>query len=900
MDRLPFDAQEEVFALLSINDRANCRLVSSSFKQMAEADLRQITHLKMLPLNDKPLVGWRKKLVRRCKILQPLYIRENFMSKPFVRGLVKCNDGRNGKSVDGSFFAFLEKFCPNLKVLEMKRMQVTHENMLHVASSVQFFICDHFDMPLNFQQLGPQGLIGPFAQLQGLTEKRRIPALDWPEHLLRRKSAHFVTKQLLKMHRPICKINLRFFDETTSFDEDDPLKKSDPLDENNPLDLETIEYLAWGKVKCLDVRNGVTLSPDYFTPSLAQSLLCLTINLLPLNETSLPNLTYLRMKVDHFAREEQLQSYEQRMPIAPNLRSFSYYGSFMHFPRAAKLFKYVLSLEKLEELHLEMFIPGDEQMETFVPPPNLKRLTFQLKSRTDSPLQLGNESHSLRYLDVSPMDNLQFDLPNLRQLLCPNVLLHSGPAKLISSLSKCHKLQLLELAFEDPKIDFLQALIDQICKLTRLDHLSLTETYSTLIRVGTIRFDQTNLPLLRRLSFDSGHKIVFRPSDKFQSLGIASQLDIHSERGMSLVFKSNKWDRYYKMKGKSFQVIFTEPMNHLTHIICKDAPLPTLISQEGNYVTRLKKFEIYFDGQVSADKNFDPHSCEAFFSSLQVDTFIFNANLQIDSCREWFNLFNCFKFVKRAQLQLQINEEPKVLQVLLPSSFQQVKFSSTCIIDFCGSSSDSLLSLDALDAGNFHLPNLQELCMATHFGPPHEDLPSNLSKSPHLRCISLQFNYGNMPKASFIQALVDSASQLNQLHSFKMSYCSSLWMKAEDTRVIIKQKDISSVTNFYWNLPVLTTFTSENTFDELIIGKNSMKFQHEQNECTFHFENVTLQWPALKDELYKLTRVKVIRINLKESSTQESLLWPSKSSSEKLEQYLTEDNLTKALCDLHL
>ena len=555
MDRLSLDAQQKVFAFLSINDRANCRLVSSSFKQMAEASLAQVTHLNMSALLLNPYKQGR--VVGMDVEMALSYVGQELLSRTFVRGLV------NQFELD-EFFSFLGKLCPSLQVVLLLQMELSYENALQIASSVTFFSCDRFIPPPNYKKA--TSLFAPFPLLQGFRETTS------KYH----KSSNFLSAKLLQLKRPICKVRL------------------------NQKHFGARQLLARSEVRCLEIVDGSGLA-DLIPPNLAHSLVDLSLvttdaplALAP-SDTNIcfPNLKYLKIRVSN-CNPFSLLGPEKRFLSAPNLKSFSFEAA-VSAELVLQLFQYIRSLEELQALELKLIIESTDgqEMSNFPLLPKLQRMSlglFNRESPIDCPLQILNSLHSVRYLYLYPLNSryelhsLEFNLPQLEVFVCPTLDMKPSEEGFLQSLGKCSKLKTLKLGiYVRGGVNILQYFIDFLPQLPHLDNLELINY--TRSRFSEVHFKQEKFPLLRRLFLSSHQKITFWPTDSFDSAEMGEGGLVH------LVLRHKVWDRKYRIQGGSVEMVCTQQMNQLTKFVCEIEPTPEFLLSQSHYFTRNEFFK---------------------------------------------------------------------------------------------------------------------------------------------------------------------------------------------------------------------------------------------------------------------------------------------------------------------
>ena len=130
MYQLPLEVLEKILSFCSVNDRAKCRLVSRVFKKAAEISLSSVTHLNI----QRGPVGWLKWPKRVENESPKSYCDEIFLHKPLVDVWVKYD-------VPKELFFFLGQYCPNLQVVSATSFELEYEQLVPIASTLQFFHC---------------------------------------------------------------------------------------------------------------------------------------------------------------------------------------------------------------------------------------------------------------------------------------------------------------------------------------------------------------------------------------------------------------------------------------------------------------------------------------------------------------------------------------------------------------------------------------------------------------------------------------------------------------------------------------------------------------------------------------------------------------------------------------
>lgn len=822
MNELPLDVHLEILAYLSINERARCRLVSKPLKNSSEFSLRSITHLSVSQMcydEHREIINDSVKTAEEEMIGS--YVRDNFLSRPFVRG--RTNYFWQSDEVDPSFFPFIGKFCPYLKVLRMKGMVISRENLLHISKSIQYFTCYRFVLPTNFERKDiSSSFLAPLPLLKGFDEGN-----DWCDG--RKECAtNCLARRLLQLNRPIAKIYMT---------------KVKPI--LRLLDRES-------GVRCLDIRRKKD-APSFYSVSkpLAQSIEDLTVNFVPNNEFckfALPKLRYLKV-INKFDWPPPIE-FEGKMISASNLKGFSFHGNIT-YGSLLKLLQYFHSLEHLQEIELKATIQsndyhpvdGEKKDIEFYFPPNLKKLTIArpsswLRMSYGSRVKLaGCVPESLEYLKINELTIPEFNLSNHEfnlnlKLICGKITREVDSSKLIKYLSKCIKLEILELRFTFcPEVEILQSLVDMLLSLPNLDHLKLVGDYRAESLSGTIHFRHYKLPSLRRLLLTLPHHIVFYPADVFYSIHFGH------EPTKSLAFENKTWGMYCQINGKSSEPLFPHKMTRLTELDFRADTLPEYLVSQSSFISQIEKLEIHSE-YIEKKEPIDLKNYERLFSHLNhLKTFCFVGTLNITLFTKLCECLDSVDTLTQVNLDLDLEKKGRgtLLKFSLPRRLRVLKLRSDATFFLSNVSSDSLVSLDISDVkGVFNFPALEEFHIETRNNPPHQSLLTGLAKSPELRSLHFEFDNDTAPLASFVQSLVRTASHLNHLQSLKIVDAGE--SKKQRHFVNINHEDICSVKKFTWNLPMKVIFHPGKKFDSLNVEDNFLCFEHKASECEYKFE----------------------------------------------------------------
>ena len=157
MEQLPIEVLNTIFSFCSVNDRAECRLVSRALKKAAEISLRSVTHLNTEPTGRSE---WPDRVENG---IPSSYCDEIFLHKPLVDVRVKYTDCKE-------LFFFLSQYCPNLQVVSSFSLE--YEQLVPIASTLQFFHCMDLLIPSALKD-DSESLFAPFEQLKGFQVSKR-------------------------------------------------------------------------------------------------------------------------------------------------------------------------------------------------------------------------------------------------------------------------------------------------------------------------------------------------------------------------------------------------------------------------------------------------------------------------------------------------------------------------------------------------------------------------------------------------------------------------------------------------------------------------------------------------------------------------------------------------------
>ena len=550
IDELPPEVLKTIFSFCSVNDRAQCRLVSTVFKEAAEISLRSVTHLNIEPAGGSE---WPDRVENG---IPSSYSDEIFFNKRPVDVRVWYADSKE-------LFSFLGQYCPNLQVISATSFRLKYQQLVQIAPSLQYFECEHLRIPSALKG-DLESLFAPFQQLKGL-------------EVLEFRILHVVfAKYLYKRGRPIFSLE---------------------ISDKRSIGLATLELMAQKGISCLSIDSTHNAMVQQIPEAFAKCLVDLTVESDPpaqFCQFPLPKLQYLRVRQQRVPSEPNPLFCQH---LTPNLKSFEFEGD-VDMSMLRQLMSYIHSLEELQYASLSLFTRNDEDgqlVDSFPLPPKLTEL------RVNAILPFRNLSTSLRSLSIihrglffspSPWNLLSkermfdFNFPNLELFHCEC----SGPKGMfevfLQSLSKCCKLVTfrLELKLEErPDASQVQSLIDILQQNPRLSHLQLDlhpdgpgkDTRSPPEHRGeTVFLRQEHFPSLKRVKLKLLNGIVYYPTDSFDRFKMDSE-DSHSIycfQRMELTSVSLGVD--FSLMGTSVIPVFSSQMDKLVRLELDLSPKP--------------------------------------------------------------------------------------------------------------------------------------------------------------------------------------------------------------------------------------------------------------------------------------------------------------------------------------
>ena len=474
MNHLLPEMRLEIFSYLSLNEMADCRLVSHSFKIYAEESMKHITHLDLQHERNHP---WDRdedffeldSTSRR--VYFESYTKHAFFSKQFVEAKVRR---ALPSSVGWKFCAFLGKFCQNLQVLRMDHFRFSCDELVLLGSKLQFFTCSWF-IPGSSERT-PASLLLQFPNLKGFIDHPNSRGHEYSNSLQR---------AFLQFNSPVCRI-----------------------DSEAVANQETVKLLARGGTKCLHLLNWTDPPPFSLSQSMAESLIELTVNFEPTVKFcpfALPNLLYLNLTCEQAIFSRRPNAFIS----APRVRCLAYHGPYNRTVDSTQLMSLFNHFEELRVLCIDM--KYTKISEKIALPTRLEKLALNILGYK----LLEYSSTSLKHLEIGYGGSFSLVCPSLKVLICQGFELRpESMPQLLHSLSKCAKLAKLGMylwSSRSRNAVSLQPLIDLLSSMTQLSHLRLVELLEYEYQVelerepgeahedDIIHFEEKKFPPLRRL-----------------------------------------------------------------------------------------------------------------------------------------------------------------------------------------------------------------------------------------------------------------------------------------------------------------------------------------------------------------------------------------------------------------
>ena len=820
MEQLPLEVLEKILSFCSINDRAECRLVSRVLKEAAEISLSSVTHLNI----QRGPVG-RLKWPKRVENESPKsYSDEIFFHKPLVDVRVKYTDSKE-------LFFFLAHYCPDLQVVSASSFELEYEQLVQIASRLQFFHCMDLLIPSALKD-DSESLFAPFEQLKG------FQVSDFPQKL-----DVLFAKYLFKRHRPIFtlqRLSLR------------------------DIGLATFELMARTGISCLSIDSTHNAMVQQIPEALAGCLVDLTVESNPPAQfcrCPLPKLQYLRLQRQRVVAESNPLFCRQ---LTPNLKRFEFDGE-VDMSRLRQLMSYIHSLEKLQYASLGLEASrayGNE--DSFPLPPKLTEL------RVDAILPFRNLSTSLRSLSIirrglffspSPWNLLskerrfEFNFPNLEFFQCESNVPKGMFRVFLQSLSKCCKLVTfrLELKLEErADASQVQSLMDIIQQNPRLSHLQLNlltpngpgcnTSSPSKHTVKTVFLRQEHFPSLKRVELKLPYEIVYYPTDSFERLEMASVYNSEDYlQEMKLTSKSLRTD--FSLTAPSVIPVFSSQMDKLVHLdISIREPQHALafhsLASQLHKINNLQILQLYYLEPMMESPSLDlvaehkSHLLELqkVFSGQNFKCF-FTQTASNDDTSQQLSLRPADAFDDFILgLVSRPHNSKNCLQSPSPGNLEKLVLRTEMSLDLSALTSQSLSSLEIYGdiSVPFDLPNLRHFRLERSRKAAQAVLDS-LKKSPQLRTFERSFEFGYREiNARFVNSLLQVTSQLKHLETLvlKVAHFSQQVTKKVGW-VSLDQKNFPSLTKLFWNLPFHLTFHPLDVFDCIEISRDGYSLRGE-------------------------------------------------------------------------
>lgn len=502
MDTLPKELLFIIFSDLNLKDRAKCRRVCIHLKNAIDSNLESITHIAFTPrFSDHFLYIYRK------------YVNAKF---------VKVSDRNIG--FPSNLASFLASKCPNLQVL-IGSLGMNLVDLHKFSKSLKFFACSHLDVPNTVQT---KQLFNQFEQLETFYSKHENTGLDLLKEVLHWKSNFF-----------------------THF--------SNP---SNELLQQIADTIGPEKVRSIEYNRRSDFC--YSIPrSIAASLLCLTIQRFdlsnvgdlfekPVFEGPLLNLIAIKAEIRIFTQTD----YENLL-VSRKFQNITF--KLDHLLPVIQLRNFLASLNSYDQLERMIFYierPIEEpeviSFEVSLPP---RIQLFELFLPEKSYEIVDASSSTLTELRVCNLLTFEWNFPKLTQLFIKfdslkYKLNEDDAKKLFLSLSKCTRMEIIEVSFDVLQENFVfQSIINSF---GTMKHLKLVDFKPTdplePFSFGSVpdkpkcepvvKIDQSKLPSVTSFQFH------FPVNVQLHTLDSLEKRSIHYKDDDDVEFVING-DKYY-------------------------------------------------------------------------------------------------------------------------------------------------------------------------------------------------------------------------------------------------------------------------------------------------------------------------------------------------------------------
>lgn len=593
MDSLPTEVHSEIFIHLTLNERTGLRLVSRRFKGSIDRHLATLTHLSVID-------EWDRRIYKGIES----QVQKEYLSKAMTRVATKYTLNKRGKKcLDPDLICFLGKYCPNLSVLEAEHLYSSLEDLLPIASNLRYFSL----LKCLFDKM--ETIMNKFDKLECFSLKK--------ENENSYRASTLLVKKLLAEKRPILLVK-------------NPLIRC--------IDEDTFTCITSNEIKSVIYDE----SPSHLHPlsqALTKSLLDLSISFIPkINfcQGPLPSLRYLQVnrKYDENALDSEL--YTDLFFTSPQLRCFNFSGK-MSAKLLIRLFRHFHSLKHLKILNLELFGLGEEP--ELAMPQQLESFSFVSYEN----FELTNAfSHSLRSFAFERMKKIIFDFPKLEELKI-RVTDDSLASDLADSLSKCKRLKSIELdlLLDNSaliKYSDVQSVVETLEQMFLLESIRICTLIEDSHEVPPLVLKQQNISSVTHLRWETEGQIQFHPTDTFDSLEIAKEIEFNGSNGICFAFRP----------ANSITLHFEDEMSLLEKLEfeCSSSNYKLLHETDWSKCPQLKSIDIRL-GQSLTDVHIN--------SLIQMMTKL--KSLETALVRDWYM---CEDEAKREMVELKQENIPSV------------------------------------------------------------------------------------------------------------------------------------------------------------------------------------------------------------------------------------------------
>lgn len=509
MESLPTELMVKIVSRLNLHDQAKCRLVSRSFKNAVESNLKSITHIALEEVDVKS---------------DHYFIYIKFLDASFFQ----INESKKYICFSSKLASFLAMKCPNIQVLYSKSLRMRLKDLQKLGKSLKFFSCYKFFVPEKSSHTIQQ--LNSFEQLEAFHCTKFNHKID--------EISNFKNKLLLKsnfithIENPSNELLSQFTNSSVS------------------KNIRSVEY------------NGKSDESHSLHETIASNLSCFSIKHREYNppniEGPLSNLVSLSLEGGYFLKGYCDNLFDSYKLVNINcIVSFqrSFYPDFfisLNLYHHLKYIKFAQIYTPSSQLSfLEVSLPPEiEIFDVFI-----ESVTFEI---------INASSATLRELTINNLGTYEWQFPRLELLHLKFTRIHpelkeEHVKELSLSLSKCTRMKILTISSNTLQSNFMfQSILDSMKVMSELETV-LFKRYPSYNRSflaipnrrensSAIKIDQSKLSSVVKFELE------FPVNVQFYTLKSCERIDNHYDDD-DVKFVLNGCINYYFKYGKLVEFI---------------------------------------------------------------------------------------------------------------------------------------------------------------------------------------------------------------------------------------------------------------------------------------------------------------------------------------------------------